>query len=95
MERAHMNTATMVPKATFGAGTVGFTREWNVDRRKDRERIAPGKPVLFNVELLHDAVWGGETEWTALALHGAERAAWRRQPAFFNVELLHDAVWEG
>lgn len=96
MERAQWNTPTMVPKVTFGAGTVDFTREWNFDRRKDKERVEPGKPVLFNVELLHDAVWGGETEWTALPLQRpVERVAWRKQPAFFNVELLHDAVWEG
>lgn len=96
MERAQWNTTTMVPKGILGLRKNDITWERRADRKEDKKKNEPGEPVLFNVELLHDAVWGGETEWTALPVQrAAERVAWRKQPAFFNVELLHDAVWEG
>lgn len=92
MERALLNTQAMVPRGIMGV-MKGYTpREW----RADKEKTMAVKPAMFNVEFLHDAVWGGETDWRPLAAQKAGiRAAQRRQPAFFNVELLHDAVWEG
>ncbi|MCK9230592.1 MAG: hypothetical protein M0Q23_07125 [Syntrophales bacterium] len=95
MERVQGNIAVTVPKGIFAAERVERIREWMFDRTGYVREAPLGKPAFFNVELLHDEVWGGETELRerpAGKTYGMK--TWRPKPAFFNVELLHDALWK-
>ena len=61
MERTELNTRPMVDKTfLYGGNGEAAGHYWKADRTKTvLVKRLQAKPIYFNVELLHDAVWEG------------------------------------